>query len=147
MHRHDACGEPLKRMNAFSDKPLQGARILIAEDDAILAFDLMWCLRNAGAETLGPATSLKRAIALAEAELLSCGVLDVSLRHELVFPAAQVLRDRCIGIVFYTGYADTDGLKREWPDAKVLAKPSPFKLLIQSVSAACCALASPSPAQ
>lgn len=137
MYRHDACGEPKKRMNAIPGKPLQGTKVLIAEDDAILAFDMMCSLRSAGAEILGPASSLKRAIALSQDEGLSCGVLDVSLRDELIFPAAQMLRERCAGIVFYTGYADTGGLKRQWPDAQVLIKPVPSKFIIAAVSAVC----------
>ncbi len=127
-------------MNATFGKPLRGAKVLIAEDNAILAFDMMCLLRNAGAETLGPALSLKRAIALSQDEGLSCGVLDVSLRDELIFPAARVLRERCTGIVFYTAYADTGRLKREWPDAQILSKPAPSMIVIAAVSAVCCAL-------
>jgi len=133
-------------VNAPLDKPLQGARVLVAEDDAILAFDMMSFLRNAGAETLGPAANLKRAMALSQDELLSCGVLDVSLRDGLIFPAAQLLRDRCIGIVFYTGYAGIDDLRRDWPDAQILSKPAPSRFLISAVSAACCAMGQPAPA-
>ncbi len=140
MHRDDAGRELKEPMNATSGKPLLGIKVLIAEDDAILAFDMMCFLRGAGAETLGPAPNLKRAIALSQDESLSCGVLDVSLRGELIFPAAQKLREMCAGIVFYTGYADTGGLKREWPDAQVLIKPAPSKSLIAAVSAACCAM-------
>jgi len=128
------------------EKPLAGARVLVAEDDPILAFDTMSFLRAAGAETFGPAINLKRALALAGIEPLTCGVLDVSLRHEFVFPAAQVLRDRCVGIVFYTGYADPDGLRRDWPGAHVLTKPAPPGLLMRTVGAACCAFGRPAPA-
>jgi hypothetical protein len=122
-------------MTASFDKPLGGCRILVAEDDAILAFDLMHTLRNAGAETLGPAMTLKRALILAAEEQLHCGVLDVLLRREFVFPAAQVLRDRHVGIVFYTGHAGTDTLKRDWPEAHILIKPATPHLLLGTVSA------------
>ncbi len=124
-------------MNITAEKPLTGFRILVVEDDAILAFDIMCCLRDAGAETLGPAASLKRALAMSQELPLSCGVFDVSLRNELVFPAAQVLRKRRAGIVFYTGYAGTAYLKREWPDAQILSKPSPSKQIVNAVNAAC----------
>ncbi|MFY9640070.1 MAG: hypothetical protein WCD20_14550 [Rhodomicrobium sp.] len=130
-------------MSATSGKPLLGAKVLIAEDDAILAFDMMCFLRSAGAETVGPAPNLKRALALSEDGSLSCGVLDVSLRGELIFPAAQRLRERCAGIVFYTGYADIGGLKRAWPEAQILIKPAPSKFLIAAVSTACCSVGRP----
>jgi len=42
-------------MKASAGKPLRCARVLIAEDNPILAFDIAGVLRNAGAETFGPA--------------------------------------------------------------------------------------------
>jgi CheY-like chemotaxis protein len=119
-------------------KPLQGARVLIAEDNPILAFDIVSLLRDAGAETWGPAKSLRDALLLAECSPLDCGLLDVSLSDALVFPAAEVLRNRGINIIFYTGYGDPDRLKRDWPTAQVLIKPVPPQLLVQAIVAACC---------
>ena len=58
--------------------PLQGTKVLVAEDDPILAFDIMRELMEAGADVVGPALSVARALELAEQENLSCGVLDVA---------------------------------------------------------------------
>ncbi len=118
--------------------PLEGARLLVAEDEPLLAFDIMSLLMEAGAEIVGPALSLERALELATAEHLSCGVLDVRLRDGLVFPAAHVLRERGAGIVFYTCQFDPEHLKRDWPDAEVLFKPAPLRLLLPAVITACC---------
>ncbi|MGC2395476.1 MAG: hypothetical protein WA579_05705 [Rhodomicrobium sp.] len=120
-------------MNAISDQPLQGARILIAEDDAILAFDLGIVLQKAGAEILGPTLTLSHTLSLAQTMSMSAAVLDVSLRNEEVFPAAQALQGRGVGIVFYTGYAAVDQLRRDWPDAQVLTKPTPARVLVEAV--------------
>jgi DNA-binding response OmpR family regulator len=128
-------------MNVISGKPLRGARVLIAEDDPILAFDVAGLLQDAGAETVGPARSLKNALILAETSALDCSLLDVSLCGKLIFPAAKVLRDRGIGIVFYTGYGDPETLSRDWPSAQVLIKPASPRLLIRATAAACCAIA------
>jgi two-component system, response regulator PdtaR len=118
-------------------QPLRGARILVVEDNAVLAFDMVSLLRQAGAHVLGPAMTLKKAVALIEAESPSCAVLDVALRDGSVFPAAELLRDRQIAIVFYTGHGDPEILKREWPQAQVLLKPAPHDLLLKTVIAAC----------
>jgi len=118
-------------------KPLSGTRILVAEDNAVLAFDMITLLRQAGAHVLGPAMTLNHAIALAKAESPACGVLDVALRDGSVFPAAEVLRDQGAGIVFYTGHGNPELLKREWPEAHVLLKPAPHGLLLKAVIAAC----------
>jgi DNA-binding response OmpR family regulator len=120
-----------------TDKPLEGRRILVAEDDPLLAFDLIGLLLKAGAQISGPALSLERALELARAEPLDCGVLDVKLRDGLVFPAARILREKGAGIVFYTGHHDPEGLKQDWPEARVLLKPAPLHLLMRAVIEAC----------
>ena len=120
-------------MNAAVGQPLQGARILVAEDDAILAFDLGITLQRAGALVLGPTLTLAHTLAMAQTATLSAAVLDISLRDEEVFPAARELKARGVGIVFYTGYAAVDQLMRDWPDAQVLTKPTPARLLVEAV--------------
>ena len=66
-------------MNAISDQPLQGARVLIAEDDAILAFDLGMVLQKAGAKILGPTLTLSHTLSLAQSTSMSAAVLDVNV--------------------------------------------------------------------
>ena len=120
-------------MNLTADLPLQGTRILVAEDDAILAFDMGITLQRAGAQILGPALTLAHALSLAQTAVISAAVLDVSLRDEEVFPAARELTGRGVGIVFYTGYGAVEQLRRDWPDAQVLTKPTPSRVLIEAV--------------
>jgi DNA-binding response OmpR family regulator len=120
-------------MNLTADQPLQGTRILVAEDDAILAFDLGITLQKAGAKILGPTLTLAHTLSLAQTAAMSAAVLDVSLRDEDVFPAALELKERGVGIVFYTGYAAVEQLRRDWPDAQVLTKPTPARLLVEAV--------------
>jgi DNA-binding response OmpR family regulator len=124
-------------MARASKKLLHGSRVLVAEDDPFVAFDIMKTLREAGAEILGPAMSHARALELAIIEDLDCAVLDVTLRDGLIFPAASILRQRGAGLVFYTSHQDLEGLKRNWPASQVLLKPAPPKLLVQAVKAAC----------
>jgi ActR/RegA family two-component response regulator len=98
-------------MNSSAEQPLQGTRILIAEDDAILAFDLGITLQKAGAKILGPTLTLAHTLALAQTAPMSAAVLDVRLRDEEIFPAAHELKGRGVGIVFYTGYAAVEQLR------------------------------------
>jgi CheY-like chemotaxis protein len=117
--------------------PLDGTRVLVAEDIAILAYDLVDILRSAGVIVLGPTATVKQALTLLDSSEPHCGVLDVDLRDGCVFAAAEEMRARGLGIVFYTGYFDTEGLKREWPEALILTKPASARLLIKAVSVAC----------
>jgi CheY-like chemotaxis protein len=128
-------------MNLRAEATLKGARILIAEDNAILALDLMNVLQTAGADVLGPATSLAKALALAAAQAPTCAVLDVNLRGETSFPAARLLQERRIGIVFHTGYGELETLRRHWPDAQVLSKPASRESLLRAICTACRAAA------
>ena len=120
-------------MNSTADQPLQGTRILVAEDDAILAFDLGITLQKAGAKILGPTLTLTHTLSMAQTTTMCAAVLDVSLRDEEVFPAALELKGRGVGIVFYTGYGAVEQLRRDSPDAQVLTKPTPARLLVEAV--------------
>ncbi len=124
----------------MQDRPLIGARILVAEDNALQAFDLMTLLKDAGAEIVGPAKTVADVLALAGTEALCCALLDVYLRREPVFPAAKALRERGVRLVFYTGGADLDSLRREWPDARIISKPASPDLLLNTIAAGCHAL-------
>ncbi len=116
---------------------LRGARILIAEDDAILALDVREILRQAGAEIVGPVATLKQALAMISAFPVSAALLNVNLRDTEVFPVARALQERDAGIVFYTAYLDVDGLRQSWPGAKVLTKPAPPRLLVSAIYESC----------
>ncbi len=115
------------------DKPLSGARILIAEDNAIQAFDLKTSLEKAGAEVIGPARTVAEALALAESASLTCAVLDLILRGEPVFPAARLLRERGISIIYLTGRSDLAGLHSDWPQAQIITKPASIEFLVQAI--------------
>ncbi len=117
-------------------------RILVAEDDGLLALDLVVTLRQAGAEIIGPGATLKRTLSLVNTPRLSAAVLDVNLRDEDVFPAARALEGLGVGFVFYTNYDGVGELSRTWPKAQTLRKPAAPRLLIEALTRACtlCAL-------
>ena len=118
-------------------RPLEGCRILIAEDNVLLVLDIADALSEAGAEIVGPAVSVQQAVFLARSEQLDGGVLDITLKGGDVFPIARILAEQGKGIVFVTGMLDTSALEVEWPTAKVLTKPSLPQDLIQATVAVC----------
>lgn len=91
----------------------------------------------------GQPPSVASALDLAEKQELSCGILYISLRDGLVFPAAQALNKKGVHIIFYTGQADPEGVKRDWPDADVLIKPVPAQTLLGALISACMQPAAP----
>lgn len=89
----------------MAEQPLRGLRILVAEDEYLLAQDLAHWLAAAGATVLGPVTTVEDAIRLLGAERRIDGaVLDINLRGERAFEVADVLESLSIPFIFATGY-------------------------------------------
>lgn len=87
------------------ERSLKRYRILLVEDEYILAEHLRSELEAAGALVLGPVADVQRALALVAAERdIDVAVLDVNLGGEKVFPVADALAARGVPFVFTTGY-------------------------------------------
>ena len=97
-------------LDLLSGKPcgstLRDRRVLIVEDDYILAEDLREQLLSCGAVVMGPVAAVADALALLEAgPAPDMAVLDIGLGdNETVYPVADALRARGIPFVFATGY-------------------------------------------
>ena len=87
-------------------KILDGRRILVVEDDYLVALALSTVLEEAGAHVVGPVASAEEAVALLEEgrERVDAAVLDVDLNGETSYPVADALATRDIRFVFATGY-------------------------------------------
>lgn len=79
---------------------LKGLRILVAEDEYLLADDVRGALANAGAEVVGPVPSVEQAAQLVEREQIDAALLDVNLRGEMVFAIAEMLSERRVPFAF-----------------------------------------------
>jgi CheY-like chemotaxis protein len=80
-------------------------RVLIAEDEYLLASKMVEEFAKLGVETIGPASTVKRALDLVEhCGPLDAAMLDIKLRNEMIFPVADALRARGVPFVFTTGY-------------------------------------------
>lgn len=83
---------------------LAGARILLAEDDYLLALDLHGELLARGAEVIGPVSDIDRAYELARSERIDAAAIDLNLHGEFAFHLVDELIRRDIPVVFTTGY-------------------------------------------
>jgi DNA-binding LytR/AlgR family response regulator len=85
---------------------LRGRRLLVVEDEYLIAADLTASLESLGVEVIGPAASVEEALSLVEnnSDRLDGAVLDINLRNERVYPVADVLMARGVPFVFTTGY-------------------------------------------
>jgi CheY-like chemotaxis protein len=82
-----------------------GRRVLVVEDEYLLASKIAGAFAKLGVETIGPVGTVKRALELVEhSGHLDGAVLDIKLRDGMVFPVAEALRARGVPFVFTTGY-------------------------------------------
>lgn len=89
----------------MADRTLDHCRVLVVEDEYLLADELAVELLDKGAEVLGPVPSIEQALALLEKEAPPHGaILDVNLGGQPVFPLADVLIRRGVPMIFTTGY-------------------------------------------
>ena len=97
-------------------------KILVVEDEALVAMLVEDALLDAGFDVLGPAATVEEALAILEQETPDGVVLDLNLAGQTSAPVADWLAARGIPYVIATGYGAT-GLPPGHEDATVLAKP------------------------
>lgn len=88
-------------------------RIMIVEDESLVAEDLQTCLSGFGYQIVGIADTYEDALDLAERGLPDLALLDIRIKGRRDGIAlAETLRERGIGFVYLTSYADRTTLDR-----------------------------------
>ena len=100
-----------------------GRRVLIVEDESLVAMLLETILEDMGCVPVGPASTVDEGLQIATGgERIDAALLDVNVAGKQVFPIAQALKDRGVPFVFSTGYGE-GGLPDEWRGQPTLQKP------------------------
>ncbi|KRD64977.1 hypothetical protein ASE60_28895 [Ensifer sp. Root278] len=118
----------------------EARRILIVEDEVLVALNLEDLLTGMGHCVVACATRLDKAMQLATQADIDLAFLDINLGGETSFSAAAILRRRNIPFVFATGYG-TDGLSDEFRDTPTLQKPYEPRELRRALTEACARVA------
>ncbi|GGH28131.1 hypothetical protein GCM10007036_37150 [Alsobacter metallidurans] len=105
-------------MNDFS-----GLRVLVVEDELLVALALEDILNDMGCEIVGPFSHLEEAEAQARSAELDAAILDVNVRGRLIYPVAEILGERGVPVLFCSGYADTPVLPAPFRSLPQVAKP------------------------
>lgn len=109
-------------------------RILVAEDELIVAFDLCDTVEEAGFQVEGPHAGISGAMLAFQKEKPDLAILDVELDDGIVFPLAQKLAAEDVPIIFHSGRHTSDEVRERFPDAITLAKPCPPTMMLQTVN-------------
>jgi two-component SAPR family response regulator len=101
---------------------LSGLRVLVVEDDFLIAMDIKGAIERLGGHVIGPIGRLEQAQDLARREVFDAAILDVKLDGEVTFPLAEELLTRGVPIVLATGY-DVASLPENFQRVPHLRKP------------------------
>lgn len=100
------------------------SRVLIVEDEYLVAETYRSAVEELGYEVKGPAPTVAFALELLERESVDAALLDVLLRGRLVSPVVRRLREIGVPFVFLSGADVRDVLPEEFHDVPVLDKPT-----------------------
>jgi CheY-like chemotaxis protein len=112
--------------------PVTGARVLVVEDEALVAETLCDLLLEGGCEPVGPAASVAMALSLIESSRIDAAILDVRLMDEMSFAVAYALRARGIPLMFLTA-SERGQLPADLSDEILIEKPFKAPMLIETV--------------
>jgi CheY-like chemotaxis protein len=114
---------------------LQGMRVLLVEDEGLIAMSVEDMLSDLGCTVAAQASSLPEALERARAGGFEIAILDVSLNGKQVFPVAELLSEKGIPFAFASGYGRA-GLPETFRDRPVVAKPFQMQELSAALTAA-----------
>lgn len=109
-------------------------RLLIIEDEPMIALDLQDLLKEAGFDVVGVAGTLDKALAFIATVQIDAAVVDANLGGISSSPAAIALQDRGVPFVVLSGYAQRQHAT-DFPKAPFIQKPCRPAQLIDALRA------------
>jgi len=117
-----ASGSAAKAPMMIQSQPLSGNRVLLVEDEALVAMVMRDMLVELGFCVIGPYNRSAEAEAAARTEDVDAAVLDINLDGEMAYSVADMLAARKIPFVFVTGYG-AESIEPRFAHIPVLQKP------------------------
>lgn len=119
-----------------SERQLQDQRVMVVEDDYLVALALSSLLEEAGASVVGPISRAQEAVMLIEEgkEHIDAAILDVDLNGEKSYVVADALASRHIRFVFATGYG-ADAVAQPYRHYPRCQKPFDHQVLFRALMA------------
>ena len=98
-------------------------RILVVEDNFLMAEVICDFVRSCGLQPVGPVGSVEGGVQLAQQEDLDAAVLDINLQGRMCFPICSALAKRHVPFMFLSGYAGSPLVPSEFQAARHIEKP------------------------
>ncbi len=116
-----------------SSSSLLDLRILVVEDDQVVAQFVSAMLEDARAIVVGPCHSVRAAQAILDAEPVDAALLDVNLADGKIFPVAERLAALRVPFLLLSGYGE-DAVPADRPGWRALAKPFRGQVLVETLA-------------
>lgn len=110
---------------------LKGCRILVLEDNFLLAETLRDLLEDCGCELIGPAARVSSALPLCTKDL-DGALLDINLGSETCFEVADRLTEQGVPFMFLSGYSDAAIVPGRFASIPRLAKPYDRQAIVRA---------------
>ena len=112
--------------------PLAGKRILVVDDEAMIAALLKAALEDEDCTVLGPFERAAPALEPARTEAIDFALLDVNVAGEKIYPVAEILDRRGIPFLLLSGYGEDDRPpdRAHW---NVFGKPFSIDALVAAI--------------
>ena len=115
---------------------LQGRRILVVENEYMIAQEIAQVLSSAGAETIGPVATVNDAVHLiTSGKSIDGALLDVNLGNEAIWPVVDILMASGVPLVLATGY-DLGTIPKTYARLPYCEKPASGSDLLCAVARA-----------
>ena len=112
---------------------LDRALVLVAEDEPFIALDVALAIEDAGGQVVGPAASVREALALIAARPVAAAILDVNLMDGDITPVADILIRAGIPMILQTGIGLPPLLLARFPGLQVQIKPCVAAVLVRQL--------------
>ncbi|MBM1220548.1 response regulator [Ponticoccus sp. SC2-23] len=112
---------------------IEGRRILVVEDEILVAGELADDIEELGGEVVGPAYSMSDALRISGSSEIDAAILDINLNGKEVFPVSDLLQARGIPFIFHTGTVKGPSALKLYDGVPVVSKPSLTIDLLQAL--------------
>ncbi|WP_295533114.1 hypothetical protein [uncultured Thioclava sp.] len=112
---------------------LRGCKVLVAEDEMLIAYDIAYSIEEAGGEVVGPVATLAKARSLIATDQIDAAVLDMNLLDGNSEPLVKELRARHIPVLVNTAERLPLPFQTVLPEVLVFGKPTMPETLAQAL--------------
>jgi CheY-like chemotaxis protein len=121
-------------MQVPAGEALRGRRVLVIEDEMLVAMEFESLLQRQGCAVVGPASTVDRALALLDHDQPDAALLDLNLNGEPASAVAVALRTRGVPFVLVTGYGEAQSSEPELQGAPRVDKPVNHYALLRALA-------------